>query len=136
MAVLELSASEFRQIGKVGCPPMADPRSSCAVRSASASWYFDVEQRTILLAAEDVGVAGTAARYPAVDRKLDRQCRVEGDMVGDLGHLDAEDLADCRTGSHTALGKPVISGVVGEDHVESNFVDPGVLAANRPGDLT
>ena len=63
---------------------------------ASNSWHFDVEQRTILLTAEDVGVAGAAARHSAVDRELDRQGRVELYMVGDLRRIDAEDPADGR----------------------------------------
>ena len=46
---------------------------------ASSSRHFDVEQRTILLAAEDLGIAGAAVRHPAAYRELDRQCRVELD---------------------------------------------------------
>ena len=36
------------------------------VNPSSTSRHLDVEQRTVLLAAEDVGVAGAAARHPAV----------------------------------------------------------------------
>src|SRR6516165_8763853 len=52
--------------------------------SASTVRYFDVEQRAISLAAEDVGVCGAVAWHPAVDRELDGHCRVEFDVVGDL----------------------------------------------------
>ena len=38
----------------------------------STARNVDVEQRAVLLAPEDVGVAGAAARYPAVDREFDR----------------------------------------------------------------
>src|SRR5262245_17792806 len=38
-----------------------------------------------------------AARYPTVDRKLDRQGRIELDVVGDLCRFDAKDLADLRS---------------------------------------
>src|SRR5271166_3602008 len=58
---------------------------------ALISQHLEVEQRAVLLAAEDVGVARASARHPAVDSKLDRQCRVEFDVVGDLRGIDAED---------------------------------------------
>src|SRR5271167_1643539 len=103
--------------------------------SNSTVRHVDVEQRTILLAAEDVGVTRAAARYPAVHCELDRQCRVERDVVGDLRHIDAEDPADGRARQDTAVTHPLIGGAVGEDHVEGYLVDAGVLAADRLGDL-
>jgi hypothetical protein len=51
----------------------------------------------LLLAAEDVGVARASARHRAVDRELDRQGRVERDVVGDLRSVDAEDPANLCT---------------------------------------
>src|SRR5215472_13591440 len=59
--------------------------------------HVDIEQWAVLLAPEDVCVAGAAARHPAVYRELDRQCRVERDVVGDLRLLDTEDPAHRRT---------------------------------------
>jgi hypothetical protein len=53
--------------------------------------HLEVEQGAILLAAEDVGIAGAAARQPAVHREFDRQGRVEFDMIGELSRIDAED---------------------------------------------
>jgi hypothetical protein len=58
------------------------------------AFEFDVEERAVLLAAEDVGVARAAARRSAIDCELDRQCRVEFDVVGDLRRIDAEDPAN------------------------------------------
>ena len=109
------------------------PTSKDAARGASPCQNVNVEQWTILLAAEDVGVAGAATRYPAVYCELGRQCRFEFDVVGDLCRIDAKDLADGRVRQDTALAHPVIGGAVGENHIESNFVDAGVLAADRLG---
>lgn len=111
------------------CPLSTHSRPRRCSSRRSTSWNVDVEQWAVLLTAEDIGAAGAAARYPAVDRKLDRQCRVEFDVVRDLRCIDTEDLADGRARQDTALADPVISGAVGEDHVESNFIDAGVLAA-------
>jgi hypothetical protein len=72
--------------------------------------HFNVEQRAILLAAEDIGVAGAAARHPAVYRKLDRQCRIELDVIGDYVRIDAEDPTNRRTRQDPALAHPVRIG--------------------------
>jgi hypothetical protein len=69
-----------------------------------------------------------------VYHELDRQCRVERAAVGDLCHVDAKDAADGIARQDAALSHPVIAGVVGEDHIEGDFVDAGVLAADRLGD--
>jgi hypothetical protein len=47
---------------------IAGTRSVSPARSASTSGHVDVDQRPLLLAAEDVGIAGAAARHPAVYR--------------------------------------------------------------------
>jgi len=88
---------------------------------------LDVEQWAILLAAEDVCVAGTAARQPAEHREFDRQCRVESDVVGELRLLDAENPAHGCTRQDPTFAHPVISCAVGKDNVEGDLVDPGVL---------
>ena len=88
---------------------------------------LDVEQWAILLAAEDVCVAGTAARQPAEHREFDRQCRVESDVVGELRLLDAENPAHGCTRQDPTFAHPVISCAVGKDNVAGDLVDPGVL---------
>src|SRR6516164_9822478 len=98
---------------------------------ASTPWDIDIEERAVLLAAKDIGIAGAAARNPAVDRELDRQCRVEFDVVGYLRRVDAEDPADRFTRQDATLANVVIGDAVGEDHVETDLVDAGVLAADR-----
>src|SRR5262249_54109370 len=97
--------------------------------------YFDVEQRAILLAAEDVGVCGAAAWRPAVDRELDGHWRVEFDLGGDLPRVDAEDVADRRAWQGAALAHPLVTCAAGENHVECDLVDASILAADRLGDL-
>jgi hypothetical protein len=84
------------------------------MQGASTRWRFDVEQRTILLTAEDVGVAGAATRHPAVDCELDCQCRVELDVVGDFRRNDPEDPADGRARQDATHAHPVIRGAVRE----------------------
>src|SRR5215831_5126355 len=97
--------------------------------------HVDVQKRTVLLTAEDVGVAGAAARKPAIHRELDCQGRVEFDVVRDLRCIDAEESADRFARQDAAVADPVIGGAVGEDHVERDLVDAGVLAADRLCDL-
>jgi hypothetical protein len=88
-----------------------------------------------LLAAEDVGVAGASARRPAVNRELNRQGRVELDVVRNLRRSDAEDLADGFAGQDATPAHSGIGFAVREDHVERNLVDASVLAADRLGDF-
>src|SRR5258708_7946782 len=52
-----------------------------------------------------------------------------------LRHFDAEDLAHRRARQHTAFADKIVIGAVGEHHVEGDAVDPGVLAADRLGNL-
>src|SRR5262249_2211609 len=107
----------------------------CDPSSPSTFGDLEVEQRAVLLTAEDVGIARAPARNSTVYRELDRQCRVERDMAGDLLHVDAEDRADGRGRQDAALANPVIGRAVGKDYVEGDLVDAGVLAADRLGDL-
>src|SRR5271166_5462364 len=74
----------------------------------STAGYLQVKQRAVLLAAEDVGVTGATARHPAVDRELDRHCRVERDVVGELLRSDAEDPADRSARQDAALAHAFI----------------------------
>src|ERR1700730_15130054 len=102
---------------------------------ALISQHLEVEERAVLLAAEDVGIARASARHPAVDSKPDRQCRVEFDMVGDLRSIDAEDPADGSAREDATVAHQVIGGAIGEENVEGDLVDAGFLAADRLGDL-
>src|SRR5689334_20167298 len=80
----------------------ADPLSHTAwylhalarpLKSRSAFGHLDLQQRSILLRTEHVGIAGAAAWRAAVDRELDRQGRIEFDMVADPPRRKAENPA-------------------------------------------
>src|SRR5215831_11610437 len=90
--------------------------------SNSTIRHVDIEEGAVLLAAEDVGVAGAAAWHAAAYRELDCQCRVEFDVVGYLRRVEAENPADCFARRDIALADPVIGNAVGKDHIESDLV--------------
>src|ERR1700694_5884664 len=52
--------------------------------------YFDVEERGVLLGAEEVALAEAAARAQPADGELDRVGRLEHHEVGHAGLLDPE----------------------------------------------
>src|SRR5688572_16247776 len=62
--------------------------------------HLDLEQRPVLLAAEDVPVARASARPKAIDRELDRIAYVEGDEVRYPGVRDAEELRNAVLRDH------------------------------------
>src|SRR5437764_11872938 len=88
-----------------------------------------------MLAAEDVGVARAAAGPGAADREFDRQRRIELDVIGDAGVVDAKDPADRGARQHAALPHMIVIGALGENHIEGDAVDAGILAADRLGDF-
>src|SRR5258708_4917708 len=103
--------------------------------SASLGRHLDAEQRAVLLAAEDVGVAWAAAGDRSRYREFDRQRRVELDVIGDAAVRDIEYPAHRRARQRAAVAYPLVIGTLGEDHIEGDPVDPGILAADRLGDL-
>src|SRR5688572_19666074 len=62
--------------------------------TASLVGYLDLQERPVLLAAENVPVAGAAVGARAIQRELDRVGRGELDEVGDARERDAEQLRD------------------------------------------
>src|SRR5437588_9953621 len=97
--------------------------------------HFDAEQRAIVLAAEEVGIARAAARAGAADREFDREGGVELDVIGNAVILDAENPAHRCARQHTAPPHMLVIGALGEDHVERDAIDAGILAADRLRDL-
>src|SRR5258708_7766496 len=57
-----------------------------------ADRHLDAEQRPVLLAAKDVRVADAAARQLAEDGELDRQARLELDVIADARVRNAIEL--------------------------------------------
>src|SRR5260370_36730272 len=91
----------------------------------------DLQQRAVLLAAEDVGVAGNAAGDRSQDREFGRQCRGELDVIGDAALRNAKYPAERRPRQHAAAADEIVIGALREDNVEGDLVDPGILAADR-----
>src|SRR5581483_7661648 len=61
--------------------PNAKKTNLHPTRKHPASRHHNPQQRRVLLAAENVGVAGTAAWHQPVDRELDRVRRIELDKI-------------------------------------------------------
>src|SRR5437588_2387704 len=97
--------------------------------------HFDAEQRAIVLAAEDVGIARAAARAGAADREFDREGGVELDVIGNAVVLDAEKAAHGLARQRAAPPHMVVIGAGGKDHIERDAIDPRILAADRLRDL-
>src|SRR5436190_19204227 len=106
-----------------------------ACNSGSPVRHFDAEQRAIVLAAEDVGIARAAARAGAADREFDREGGVELDVIGNAVVLDAEKAAHGLARQRAAPPHMVVIGAGGKDHIERDTIDPGILAADRLRDL-
>src|ERR1700730_137065 len=92
--------------------------------------HLDIQQRSILLCAENVRVAGAAAWPKSVEREFDRVPGVELDEVGDALVRDAVELAHRLAGEHACPFYPFVGGALGEDNVEGDEIDPRVLAAD------
>src|SRR5207302_194110 len=128
---LTAEVNYFSGAGRFGSTPLTGLLSI----AGSLPRHRDAEKRAVMLAAEDVGVARAAARAGAADREFDRQCRGELDVIGDAGVVDAEGPAHRGAGQDAALPHMVVIGAGGEDHIEGDAVDPGILAADRLGDF-
>src|SRR5271166_534636 len=100
-----------------------------------ADRHCDLEQRPILLAAEDVRIAQAAAGDRAQDRELDRQCRVELHVICDAALGNAEEPTNRRPRQRAGATDEIIVGPLGENHVEGDLVDPDILAADRLCDI-
>src|SRR6185369_4257045 len=61
-----------------GAVSRGEPRSGVSLLRGG---HFEVQQRRVLLRAEDVGVARAAARPQPEDRELDRVARIELDEI-------------------------------------------------------
>src|SRR4051794_14625846 len=94
-------------------------------------WNLDAEKRPILLAAENVGITDAPARRLPVDRELDREGRVELDVVANPFGWDAVEPAHGVARQDLAAPHEVVGLAVLEDHVEGDPVDARVLAADR-----
>ena len=64
--------------------------------------HFQVEQRRVLLRAEDVRIARAAARSQPVDRELDRVGGIEFDEIGDALGRDPVEPRHCLARQHLA----------------------------------
>src|SRR5262245_48759030 len=106
-----------------------------ALRESGSVRHLDVEQRRVLLCAEDVRIAGTAARTPPIDRELDGVARIELDEVGDPPGRDPIQAAHRFAREYAGTLDTLVRGPIGEDHVERDEIDASVLAANRLREL-
>ncbi len=94
---------------------------------------FQIQQRRVLLCAEDVAVSGAAARAQPVDRELDRVARVVLDEIGNPLRFDAVQGGDTFARQHPCTLDALIVFAIAKDDVEGDLVDAGILAADRLG---
>src|SRR5947209_20210318 len=83
-----------------------------ACNAGSPVRHFDAEQRAVVLAAEDVGIARAAARAGAADREFDREGGVELVVIGNAVILDAENPAHRCARQHTTPPHILVIGAL------------------------
>ena len=96
---------------------------------------LQVQERGVLLRAEDVAVARAAARAQAEDRELDRQARVVLDEIADARQRDAVEGGHRLARDGAGAAHPLIGRALAEDDVEGDLVDARVLAADGLGEV-
>src|SRR5207248_1946122 len=96
---------------------------------------IDVEERSVLLGAEEIALAEAAARAQPADRELDRVGRLEHHEVGHARLVDPEQASDRAPVERAAVAHPLEVPAVAADDVEGDVVDAGVLAANGRREL-
>ncbi len=104
-----------------------------AMRNRLSLGHLDVQQRRILLRAEDIGIAGTAAGAQPVDRELDRVARIELHEIGDALRRKTVELLHRFARQHPRALDALVCRAIGKDDVERDQVDTGILAADRLG---
>src|SRR2546427_717413 len=101
----------------------------------SSSGDLDVEQRRVLLRAEEIAFAHAAARPQPADRELDRVGRLEHHEVGHAALVDAEQARDRAAVERATVAHALEVPAVAADDVERDVVDARILAADGRGQL-
>src|SRR4029453_16989343 len=94
-----------------------------------------VEERGVLLGAEDVALARAAAGAVAANGELDGQARIVLDEGGEALARDAVETRDGLGGEGAAPLHAFVALPVREDDVEGDLVHAGVLAPDGLGHL-
>src|SRR5262245_62049313 len=135
-------SSRESPVACVNSPRCAPPWSPGARRSRPAarperppSGNLDVEQRRVLLGAEEVALAHAAARGEPADGELDGVGGLEHHEVGHAPLVDAEQARHRGPVERAAVTDALEVGAVAADDVEGDVVDAGVLAADGRGQL-
>ena len=118
------------QLGAHPCP--GDLLTTSSAQQAMSTPA--IQQRDILLDAEDVGVVQAAARDRATQRELDGERWVELDVIADALGRHAEQRLDRLARQHAAVADRVVGGPIIHDHVEGDLIGAGVLAEQRFGE--
>ena len=95
--------------------------------------YFNIQQRRVLLAAEDVAVSGTSAVLFTIDREFDRIGGIEFDEIADSFFGNAVQFCNCRFRQRPALFDQVVVFLFPEDDIEGDLVRSRVFASDRLG---
>src|SRR5882672_2477115 len=101
----------------------------------SLSGDLDVEQRRVLLRAEEIALAHAAARPQPANGELDGVGGLEHDEVGHAALLDAEQTRDRAAVEDAAVAHTLEVRAVATDDVERDVVDARVLAPDGRGQL-
>src|SRR5215212_11456632 len=97
--------------------------------SQSLSHDFKVDKRSVLLASQNVPIAGAAVWRFAIDGELDCIADIEGDEVRDPVRGDVEQARNGLPREGAAPNNALVGLPVGKDDVECHLVDAGVLTA-------
>src|SRR5215813_3890543 len=113
----------------------AAPFYPASAGAASVARHVEVEQRRVLLRAEDIGIPRTAARPQSIESEFDGAGGIELDEVRDPLGSDAVEASHRFPGEHARLLHALVGRLPGEDHVERDEIDARVLAAYGLGEL-
>src|SRR5690606_15668641 len=104
-------------------------------RTSAVQRHGNVQQRRVLLRAEDVAVAGRAAGRQPIEGELDRQA---GIVLHEVRNASVGDAVQGRhAGAREGAGAldRVVGGAVAEDDIEGDLVYAGILAADGLGEF-
>src|SRR4029450_6933229 len=130
------SVSETMGEGPAAFSPVTIRRTFPGIFSLrSLSGDLDVEQRRILLRAEEIALAHAAAGPQPANGELDGVGGLEHDEIGHAAFVDAEEPRDRAPVEDAAVAHALEVRAVATDDVERDVIDARVLAANGRGEV-
>ena len=97
--------------------------------------YLNIHQGRILLGAENVRIAGTAAGAGAIKGEFDSKAGGEFHKIGDTLFLNTIEAGNRASAQNAAVADQVEIGLISKDNIEGNLIDAGILRADGFGNI-